>query len=98
MLRRERFGRGVLGAEQNFAGLTAGGTNGVDLSREAGVSALIIRADGKRYALANRIEMARLLAEEVSADEFEAVEFAWEEEKVSPTFLANRASDLLESH
>jgi antitoxin VapB len=39
--------------------------------------------------------MARLLAEELPAGEFEPVEFSWEEEKASPTFLADRARALL---
>jgi Xaa-Pro aminopeptidase len=45
--------------------------------------------------LASRIEMSRLLAEEISAEDFEPVEFAWEEEKGSPTFLIDRARTLL---
>src|SRR3982750_1194474 len=97
MLAQERLGGVILGSQHNFAWLTAGGTNGVDLSREAGASALLVRADGKRYALASRIEMPRLLAEEVSPEEFEPVEFAWEDEKASPTFLAERAYSLIES-
>ncbi|HYJ45240.1 MAG TPA: M24 family metallopeptidase, partial [Pyrinomonadaceae bacterium] len=97
MLAVEKLGGVLLGSQHNFSWLTAGGTNGVDLSREAGACALVVRADGKRYVLANRIEMARILAEEARADEFEAVEFGWEEEKASPTFVADRALALLES-
>ena len=97
MLAAEGLGGVLLGAQHNFAWLTAGGTNGVDASREAGACALLVRGDGRRFVLANRIEMARMLAEEVSADEFEPVEFAWEEEKSSPDFLAERARALLEA-
>src|SRR2546423_1228305 len=96
MLAAENLGGVLIGSQHNFAWLTAGGTNGIDTSREQGAAALVVRADGKRFALANRIEMARLLAEEISADEFEPVEFAWEEEKASPTFVADRARSLLE--
>lgn len=94
----ERLGGVLLGAQHNFAWLTGGGTNGVDVSREAGACALLVRADGRRFVLASRIEMARLLAEEISADEFEPVEFAWEEEKAAPTFLAARARTLLKGN
>jgi antitoxin VapB len=59
---------------------------------------LLVRSDGRRFVLASRIEMARLLAEEISADAFEPVGFAWEEEKAAPTFLAERARALLEGN
>lgn len=95
MLAAEKLGGVLLGAQHNFSWLTAGARNGIDLSRDAGAGALLVRADGKRFVLANRIEMARLLAEELAGEDFEAVEFAWEEEKASPTFLADRARTLL---
>jgi Xaa-Pro dipeptidase len=97
MLATERLGGVILGSQHNFSWLTAGGANGVDLSRDPGVCALLVRADGRRYVLASRIEMARMLVEEVSAEDFEPVEFGWEEEKASPSFLADQASALLES-
>jgi antitoxin VapB len=96
MLAAEGLGGVLLGAQHNFSWLTAGGSNGIDLSRDAGAGALLVRADGKRFVLASRIEMPRLLAEELAGEEFEPVEFAWEEEKASPTFLADRARSLLE--
>lgn len=95
MLAAEGLGGVLLTSQHNFAWLTASGTNGVDTSREAGVCALLVRGDGRRFVLASRIEMARVLAEEITADEFEPVEFGWEEEKSSPTFLADRARALL---
>jgi antitoxin VapB len=95
-LARERLGGVLLGAQHNFAWLTAGGTNGVDTSREQGACALLVRADGRRFVLASRIEMPRLLAEELNATEFEPVEFAWEEEKAVPTLVAERAAALLD--
>src|SRR5947208_427725 len=98
MLAAEQLGGVILGSQHNFAWLTAGGTNGVDLSREAGASALFVRADGKRYVIASRIEMPRILAEEVPPDEFEPVEFAWEEEKASQTFITDSASSLIENN
>lgn len=96
MLGAEGLGGVLLTAQHNFSWLTAGSSNTIDTSREAGAGALLIRKDGRRFLLASRIEMARLLAEEVSAEDFEPVEFAWEEEKGSATFLADRALSLLD--
>lgn len=96
MLTAEGLGGVLLTAQHNFAWLTAGGTNGVDTSREQGVCALFVRADGRRYLLANRIEMKRLLEEELAGADFEPIEYGWEEEKAQPTFLASLAASLVE--
>lgn len=96
MLHEEKLGGVLLNSQHNFSWLTAGGTNGVDLSTQAGVASLLVRNDGKCFALANRIEMPRLLAEEISAEDFEPVEFAWEEEQGQPAFIAARALALLD--
>ncbi len=55
----------LLGAQHNFAWLTGGGRSGIDLSREPGAGSLLVRADGRRFVVANNIETARLLAEEL---------------------------------
>lgn len=96
MLAAENLGGVLINAQHNFSWLTAGSANGIDTSREPGACALLVRRDGKRFVLANRIEMARILTEELNAGgDFEPVEFSWEEEKASPTFLADRARSLL---
>lgn len=95
MLAANNLGGALISSQPNFSWLTAGGTNGVDMSREAGAGALLVRSDGKRFVLANRFEMPRLLGEELASEEFEPVEFSWQEEKASPTFLAARALSLL---
>ena len=95
MLADEGLGGVILGSQHNFAWLTAGGTSGVDTSREPGAASLLVRADGKRFVLASRIEMARMLEEEIAGADFEPVEFAWEEEKAGPTFLADLAGSLV---
>lgn len=92
----EKLGGALISAQHNFSWLTAGASNAIDTSRDAGAGALLVRTDGRRFVLASRIEMARLLAEEISEKEFEPIEFAWEDEKASPTFLAERAAALLE--
>jgi Xaa-Pro aminopeptidase len=96
MLAAEGLGGVALVAQPNFAWLTAGGNNGIDTSREQGACALVVRADGKRFVLASRIEMARLLEEELAGADFEPVEFGWEDEKASPTFIADLAAKLNE--
>jgi antitoxin VapB len=40
--------------------------------------------------------MPRILAEEISPDDFEPVEYGWEEEKAASTFLTDRARSLLD--
>src|SRR6267143_1911133 len=95
LLVAENLGGVLLTSQHNFSWLTGGGKNGIDLSREAGACSLLVRHDGKRFVLASRIEMPRLLAEEISAEDFEPIEFGWEEEKRS-SFLPARAADLLE--
>lgn len=96
MLASKNLGGVLINSQPNFAWLTAGANNGIDTSRENGAASLFVRRDGKRFLLASRIEMPRILAEEVSEEDFEPVEFAWEEEKASPTFLTDRASALLD--
>jgi Xaa-Pro aminopeptidase len=95
MLAAEKLGGVLLTSQPNFSWLTAGGTNGIDNSREPGAGALIVRDDGKRFVLASRIEMPRLLAEELNAEEFEPIEFPWEEEKSGASFVADLARSLM---
>src|ERR1044071_8308733 len=95
MLAAEGLGGVVLVAQPNFAWLTAGGNNGIDSSREQGACALVVGADGKRYVLASRIEMGRMLEEELAGADFEPVEYGWEEEKAAPTFIADLATKVI---
>jgi len=95
MLAAEKLGGVLISSQHNFSWLTAGSRSGIDLSREPGAGALLVRRDGKRFLLASRIEMARLLTEELSDKDFEPIEFGWEEEKVRASFLVDRARSLL---
>jgi len=81
----------LINSQPNFAWMTAGGRNGVDSSRENGVATLLVRRDGKRFVLANRIEMARIMTEEVNGLNYEPLEFGWEEEKQNPAIIAKLA-------
>jgi len=95
MLKAERLAGVLLNAQNNFAWLTAGGSNGIDMSRDAGASCLFVRADGKRFVLANNIELPRLLAEEISETDFEPVQLSWQEEKASRDAVIAKARSLL---
>lgn len=84
----------LINAQHNFAWLTAGGRNGIDLSREAGAGTLLVLRDGRRFVLANRIELTRLMLEELKGQGYEPVEFAWEAEKGKPGLVADLALSL----
>jgi Xaa-Pro aminopeptidase len=81
LLDREKLGGVLLKSQHNFAWITAGAANGIDLSRENGAASVFIRNDGKRFLLANNIEMTRMLSEEVSETDFELIEYSWQDEK-----------------
>jgi Xaa-Pro aminopeptidase len=95
-LAERKLGGVLFAAQHNFAWMTCGGRNGIDLSREPGAGALLIRRDGRRYVLANNIEIRRLLEEELGGESWEPVEFAWTDEKANPSLVVERACSLLE--
>jgi len=94
LLAKEKLGGVLLNAQHNFAWITGGRSNGVDLSRENGAASVFVRADGKRFLLANSIETPRLLAEEVSTEDFEPVEFTWQDEKAEGALVIRKAHEL----
>jgi Xaa-Pro aminopeptidase len=85
----------IIGAQHNFAWITGGGTIRIDGSREAGAGALLLGRGGRRYVLANVIEMPRIMEEAVGGQGYEPVEFGWEDERSSPSFLVDTARKLL---
>ena len=93
----EDLGGILINAQHNFAWLTCGGSNGIDQSREAGAGWLFVRRDGRRFVLANRIEMPRLVNEVLNGQNYESIEFDWEEEKANPAIVVDRALSLLEN-
>ena len=97
MLVEKKLGGVLINSQHNFSWITAGANNGIDLSRENGAASILIRNDGKKFVLANRIEMPRMLDEEISNEDFESIDFAWEDEKSSSDFLTNRALSLLKN-
>ena len=95
MLVREDLDAVLLNAQHNFVWLTAGGTNGVDHSRENGVASLLVTRDGRRFVLASNIEIERMVSEEVSADEFVAIDYSWQDEKANGGLVIDKAMSVL---
>jgi antitoxin VapB len=95
MLADEKLDGVLINSQHNFAWLTGGKSNGINLSSEMGACFLLIRRDGKCFVLANNIEMPRLLTEEIAVADFEPVEFAWQDEKASGNFVFEKAASLL---
>jgi Xaa-Pro aminopeptidase len=71
----------LLATHHNIAWFTGGRSNRVDTSREAGTQRLLVTADGRRFVLANTIEMPRLRNEVLAGLEFEPVEYAWTDDQ-----------------
>jgi antitoxin VapB len=67
----------LLAAHHNIAWLTGGRGNRVDASREIGTSRLLITADGRRFVLANAIEMPRVLGEVLAGFDYTPLEYPW---------------------
>jgi antitoxin VapB len=87
MLRDEDLAGVLINTQHNFAWLTCGGSNGIDLTRENGAGFLLVTRDGRRHVIANTIEMPRLLDEEMRAGEFEPYKIGWRDEKLSHTVI-----------
>ncbi len=95
MLEMENLQGVLFNSQHNFAWLTRGGNSGIDLSRENGASSLLVRCDGKRFVIANCIEMPRILAEEISEIDFEPVAFDWNADKENPGYIVEKSRHLL---
>jgi Xaa-Pro aminopeptidase len=86
----------LLASQPGFAWLTGGRSNRIDGSRENGSGALFVRADGRRFVIANAIEMPRLLAEELEAGYFTPIEYPWTLDHAEPETVARLARDASE--
>jgi Xaa-Pro dipeptidase len=96
MLNAENLGGVLLNSQHNFAWLSGGKSNGINLSIENGACFLFVRRDGKKFVLANNIEMPRILSEEISAEDFEPIKFAWQEEKSNSDLIFEKTKSLLD--
>jgi Xaa-Pro dipeptidase len=97
LLASEKLSGVILNAQHNFAWITCGRSNGIDQTRDAGASYIFVRNDGKRFLIANNIEISRLLAEEVSQEDFEPIEISWQSEKSSSHSVISAAKSLLKN-
>lgn len=71
----------LLAGHHNVAWLTSGRGNRIDGSREAGTARLLVAADGRRFVLANAIEMPRLLGEELDGLDYDPIEYPWTDDQ-----------------
>jgi len=86
----------LLAAHHNIAWLTGGRANRIDASRETGTARLLVTTGGRRYVLANAIEMPRLIAEALAGLDYEPVEYPWADDQ-DPAFAVGTAQDLVGS-
>ena len=96
LLAAENLGGVLLNGHHNFAWATAGGNSVIDETSEAGIGALFVRADGRRFVIANCIEMPRLLAEELTGLGYEPIEYGWEDDKINPALIVETARKLMD--
>lgn len=71
----------LLAAHHNIAWLTSGRHNRVDASRETGTARLLVTADGRRFVLANAIEMPRMLDEVLAGLDYQPIEYPWTDDQ-----------------
>src|SRR5690242_18751990 len=68
----------ILNTQKNFAWATAGANNWVSIADERGIAALVFRADGSSYVVADNIEVPRLKNEEKLEElGFEIISAPW---------------------
>ena len=84
----------LLAMHHNIAWLTAGRSNRVDSTREAGTARLLVAADGRRFVLANAIEMPRMLDEVLAGLDFQPIEYPWTTDQ-NPAFAVDQARHAL---
>lgn len=88
----------LLATQPNFAWITGGAANGIDITSEVGVGAVLVGRDGRRWLLANEIEMPRFLAEDrLEALGFAPAGFPWAAEQANPGLRVRQAREILGS-
>jgi Xaa-Pro aminopeptidase len=91
LCRAHRLGGLLLTTQPNFAWITGGRSNRIDGSREPGNGAIFLSANGRRFVIANTIEMPRLLDEALEGIPCEPVEFPWTQGLSEPESLVQLA-------
>ena len=86
-----RLGGILLTTQPNFAWITGGRSNRIDGSREPGNGAILITAEGRRFVVANQIEMPRLLDEALAGIPCEPIDYSWTSGLSTPSSLVELA-------
>lgn len=94
-MEERRLGGVLLSTRASFAWITGGRESGIDLSRESGVAAVLVAADGRRFLIANDIEMRRFLEEDLAGQGYAPVELPWTEEQADSGRIAALAREAL---
>ena len=81
--RANGLGAILIARQPNFSWLTGGQTNRIDGSVDIGDGGLLIAANGKRYIVANAIEMPRLHGEALHGLGFEPIDYPWTDDHQS---------------
>lgn len=92
--REARLDGVLLAAHHNIAWITGGRGNRVDASREIGTSRLLITADGRRFVLANAIEMPRMTGEVLAGLDYTPIEYPWVNDQ-DAVFAVGKARDAI---
>ena len=87
----------LVSAQHNFAWLSGGRHNRVDVTRETGVAHLLVGADGRRWVIASNIEATRMSAEVLAGLGFEVAEYPWADERADPMRPTRLAAEILGS-
>jgi antitoxin VapB len=85
----------LLTTHHNIAWLTSGRHNRIDGTRETGSARLLVTAAGRRYVLANAIEMPRLVDEVLAGLDYAPIEYPWVDDQ-DPAYAVRAARRVLE--
>lgn len=91
----ERLDGVLLRSQADFSWITGGRSNAIDVSQPLGVATLLVERDGRRFVLADSIEMDRLLREELPGGSWEPVEFPWAAGQADPDLAVRKAREVL---
>jgi Xaa-Pro aminopeptidase len=92
---RRGVGGVLLTTQASFAWLTGGRSNGIDSSTESGNGSLFVTDDGRRYLVADTIEMPRLRDEALAGLGFEPLEYPWTDGQANPAAQLELATRVL---
>jgi Xaa-Pro dipeptidase len=82
LLESEKLDALYLTRQANFSWITAGSSNLVTICTEDGVASILVTKDGKKYALTNAVEEARMREEQLLEElGFEIISQAWYENR-----------------